>query len=229
MENIIQQITNPLHTHIIPNIQTIIIHCCAGAGKTTFIRELLEQFPEVQAYTHSQHLAAEKTISGRNFHHFSEYQPGYLDVIDEYLAGPIPETCHFCFADPYQYNIDALPAHFICNKSYRFGTLTADYLNSLGYQVRSAGGSDSIRFIDLAHWEPEGICITQDSDILNLLTRHGISAYHPCETLGLQFNCVDYLVPKLPTPATADANTYLALTRHSSRLNVVSDAADSAT
>nr|WEC26234.1 triple geneblock protein 1 [Nerine potexvirus 1] len=225
MENILQLLNLHFQRTNLPLSKPVVIHSCAGAGKTTLIQTILQNHPSATAYTHSTHYASSRDLAGYNLRPFSQYTPGHLDIIDEYLAGSIPPTACFLFADPYQYPPTNIRAHYTSLITHRFGPTLAAYLTTLGYHITSSlpAQPTELEFLNLWDWTPSGTCITHDEHLRNLLVSHSIPTLRPCEAIGLEFPAVDYVTPSTPSRATVTHLDYIALTRHTLKLRVITD------
>lgn len=203
------------------NKELIVVHAVAGAGKSTLIRRILENLPEAQAYTYGA--ADPQTLSGRRIKSITDRPavPGPLDIIDEYLGGGY-EGARVVFCDPYQYQGNALEAHFILNHSRRFGRNTARLLRSLEFDVES-DREDVLLTTDIWQEEIQGNIIAYEPEVATWVAAHGAKCLIPEEIRGKTFQEATVVCTDLQLCCQELRHLlYVALTRHRTKLIIAS-------
>ncbi|QPI34839.1 TGBp1 [Camellia ringspot associated virus 4] len=202
----------------------IIVHCVAGAGKSTLIREIVTEFPHIEAYT----LGVPDLInlSGSRIKGISEYSEGKEQnraiILDEYLERSVPFKCIGYFADPNQYEAKPERAHFICSTSLRFGSNTAELISSLGFPCKSVK-QDIIKFESIFrhNFESEDVIVTFEPEIEKLLTDHKVEFKSYCEIRGSTFDSVCFITLGERFTEKDKYKAYICLTRHRKSLTIL--------
>nr|WMX25969.1 TGB1 [Cassava virus X] len=200
----------------------LVVHAVAGAGKTTLLRKLASSTDLV---IHSAAYASGNNLSGNLIQiHNPSVTP---DILDEYLLVQGYKASKLLIADPLQYSTKPPLAHFVKEETHRFGQATCDLLNSLlGIKVKS-DRTDTVVIERFFQGEPEGTIIAFGDEAYNLITSHHLSPLRPCEAYGLSFPTVTVAFESEPSSYPPHL-VYLALSRHTEKLIILSDALASA-
>nr|QBA83595.1 triple gene block protein 1 [Cowpea mild mottle virus] len=202
----------------------IVINCVPGAGKTTLIRELIEEHSCFAAFSTVR--PDQENLSGRKIEKFTgEVPKDKLVILDEYQNLPsIPEGIFAVFGDPLQ-SCKPVPleANFISFKSHRFGKSTEELLKKLNFRVET-DKEDSVSIEDIFEGEPEGQVICFEKEVVELLKSHSVDFLEPQNLQGLTFRSVTYIT----TGSVTETNKHfhlICLTRHSDSLKILSPGA----
>jgi hypothetical protein len=197
----------------------IVVHSVPGAGKTSFIRELISIDPRFSAYTYGK--ADDPNITGAYIRSAEEkLEEREFVIFDEYLAGQHPTWAFAVFADPSQGGrAPVLRAQFIKCESHRFGTHTSAFLRSLGYEI-TAAGEDSVEIADIYSKDPVGVVIYHEREIGNLLSAHGIESHCIQSVRGQTFERVTYVTAE-NGPTGDKTLSFQCLTRHRKNLLIL--------
>ncbi|BBD14450.1 triple gene block 1 [Cherry virus B] len=200
----------------------IIVHCVAGAGKSTVIREALAESQDLEAFTFG--VPDPINLSGRRIksHKLIRFaKPGSVLVIDEYIGQEIPENCKFCFADPNQFPFSVEEAHFTCYETKRFGSQTCDLLNANGFAAFSFK-SDQVIFDLVFGGNIEGQIVCYEKEVFDILDRFGAEYKKDCQIRGSTFDIVTFITTSETFEEEDRYKVYLCLTRHKSVLRILS-------
>ncbi|AXK15642.1 TGBp1 [Turtle grass virus X] len=195
----------------------IVVHAVAGAGKTTFLRSLLE-FRETEVYTAGTH--DPPSLTGKHIRCAQPPTPGAFNILDEYPAWPTYTSEHWqaLFADNLQHSGPTLRAHYTCSLTYRFGEQTAEALRHIGFTITPRPDSNpcaGLSWDNLYVGYIFGQVITLDQEAHRLATAHGLSPITAEESRGLEFDTTT-VVTTQPTLSSLPERhlVYVALTRH---------------
>nr|QED43065.1 TGB1 [Garlic common virus] len=201
----------------------IIVHAVPGAGKTTLLKKIAKtEGISVYTLTNSVH----SDLGGQLIQKFEGKIEGRINLLDEYLFEDVDISAFdLVLSDPFQSSIKPkLRAHFINNKSLRFGEEIATYLREIGFDIQGNQGiSSEIKVSGLFEGEVRGKVIVLDQIVQDLLIKHNTVGSFPCEVAGLEFEEVTVLSSK-GTLSANDSNSssiFIALTRASKSLNVL--------
>ncbi|ABW05093.1 triple gene block 1 protein [Phlox virus B] len=200
----------------------IVFHCVPGAGKSHLIRKLIEYDSRFRAYTLGE--ADQAQLSGVRIQALSERTTeGPYDLLDEYCQHDCATEGFFAvFGDPFQSTtVNHLRADFICKKSRRFGSCTAQLLRALGFDVE-ATGQDIVQIKGLYEVDPADQIIYFEEEVGCLLRRHGVEASNIREVIGKSFNSVTFVTAESKIPFESRGWVFQCLTRHRESLLILS-------
>nr|AAY87149.1 triple gene block protein 1 [Lily virus X] len=200
----------------VPNSPVTVVHTVAGSGKTTFIRNLLIDHPQLVARTYGTPDVPNLLGYGIRDRH------GDAHIVDEYPAADLRShpSVSIVFADPLQHHGEVKPAHFTCSHTHRFGKSTCSLLGTLGVHCTS-DKEDSVTFAEAYLAEPVGTFIALGEDAELVLDNHRVEYFTPCQALGLTFPSVT-LLTDAPIEDQPPVSRYIALTRHTDSLLILS-------
>nr|QQG34566.1 TGB1 [Dioscorea potexvirus 1] len=222
--------TNSNYTRTnLPITTQIVVHAVAGSGKTTLIKDFKRENPDYcslfSTIENSDNFEGIKFLNPTEVNS-SESHLGKLLILDEYLQAPKELLGKFdvLLSDPYQSPHQALEPHFICNKSYRFGTQTCNLLRSLGYNIESTSTTPEKITIARA-FETEVIepVIALEQEVVNLLEYNQVKSVSPCEVVGQQFTEVTLILNNNNLRELNPVLLYLALSRHREHLLILTE------
>ncbi|QGT76799.1 P2 [Citrus yellow mottle-associated virus] len=201
----------------LPLSEPIVIHAIAGAGKTHLLEQYSRHNPSNTFFTPLDNKSNSLLLSP-----FSS-DCSSASFIDEYPLCEIPPSAKYLLADPIQYlgNPNLRKPHYICPVSHRFGSQTAALLSSLGIEAYSRK-QDIVVSEDIFSFEPEGQVIACDPETQALARRHSLDFLRPCESIGRTFHTTTVLISDKLTPETLTKEIYIGLTRHTSKLIILS-------
>nr|QED43060.1 TGB1 [Garlic common virus] len=201
----------------------IIVHAVPGAGKTTLLKEIAKtEGVSVYTLTNSVH----SDIGGQLIKKFEGKLEGKINILDEYLFQEVDISAFdLVLSDPFQSSIKPkFRAHYINNKSFRFGEEIAAFLRTIGFDIQGNHEIQSeVKVSGLFEGEVRGKIIVLDQPVQDLLVRHNTVGSFPCEVAGLEFEEVTVLSSK-DTLSASDPNSssvFIALTRARKSLNVL--------
>ena len=211
----------------LPLSKPLVIHGVPGCGKTSLLVKFKNLIPNSRIITFGAEsleglggVVIEKVPADSYSEGFSEEH-----FLDEYLcSNKVHSSCLAVFADPYQYRRTCLDAHYTNSKTKRFGKETCILLSNLGFDVTSSK-EDKVSKFDIFSAEPAGVIIAFESDVQALLRDHCLDFKTPCEVLGKTFKEVTFVCSDLKEIASKKELrhlTYIGLTRHSEKLNILS-------
>nr|WJN65812.1 TGB1 [Phlox virus M] len=197
----------------------IVVHCVPGAGKSTLIRELINQDARFEAYTAGIPDCA--TLTGNWIRKWEGVHNTELKLIlDEYTHLEELPAAFALFGDPVQVNSASVkPADFICKVSRRFGSATSGLLRELGWEVH-ATGSDVVQISDIFTVDPQGVVIYFEEEVGCILRRHQVEAKSLKEIVGQTFATVTFVTAE-NSPTTSRASAFQCLTRHREALYIL--------
>ncbi|ARG47537.1 triple gene block protein 1 [Cassava virus X] len=196
----------------------LVVHAVAGAGKTTLLNKLAACSDLI---IHSAAYPSGNSLSGNSVQiHNPSVTP---DILDEYLLVPDYKASKLLIADPLQYSAKPPLAHFIKATTHRFGQSTCALLRSLLKIEVDSDRPDTVVISRFFEGEPEGAIIAFGEEAYHLISAHQLKPFRPCEVYGLSFPVVtvafEQEVDKYPPHLV-----YLALSRHTEKLIILSDA-----
>nr|SNQ27847.1 triple gene block protein 1 [Elm carlavirus] len=203
----------------------LVVHCVPGAGKSTAIRSILRSCENSVAYTFG--VCDPAQIEGCRIRSASEWHEpnsGTIVIVDEYTEGDFKSLKPtVVFGDPCQAPVSAitLKPHFICKSTKRFGKETCNLLRSLGYEINSEKG-DTLVHEPIFEGELEGVIVAFESDVKHLLAEHYCEFLDICEIRGKTFEVVTFVTSTEGKPVKNLEKYYQCLTRHSSKLKILS-------
>lgn len=204
----------------LPLEQPIVIHACAGAGKSTLIRNFLAK--ERNSYAATFGLPDKPTLDGLFIRSACAPVPSWAEfkILDEYLSGNTTVQYQALFCDPLQVTRDAARPHFVCTLSKRFGYQTAKLLTR--FQIPcSAIKPDQVLVHNIFEKDPIGTLIAWEPEVCELLSKHQLTFQRPDEVLGATFKSVTVLAESLSNPSHKPSDLYVALTRHTDTLQLL--------
>ncbi|QED43070.1 TGB1 [Garlic common virus] len=201
----------------------IIVHAVPGAGKTTLLRTIAK-LEGVSVYTLTD--AVHSDIGGQLIKKFEGKVEGKINILDEYLFRDTDISAFdLVLSDPFQSPIrPKFRAHFIKNRSFRFGEEIATYLRGIGFDVQGNQEVKSeVKVSGLFEGEVRGKVIVLDQLVQDLLIKHNSVGSFPCEVAGLEFEEVTVLSSESALNANSQnsSSVFIALTRASKTLNVL--------
>lgn len=198
----------------------VIINCVPGGGKTTLIRQLLEEFEHIVAYTTADPDPA--NLKGNQIKALPPVpEEGKLVILDEYQnLEQLPTWIDFAFGDPLQScNPNLLKADFLSYRTHRFGRDTCKLLGRLGFRVES-DLEDLVTFGNIFERELEGQVVCCEQEVEELLQSHTVDYLTPKTAQGKTFDVVTFCCSERPT--ANNLHLYLiCLTRHTSKLQIL--------
>nr|ASJ27556.1 TGB1 [Asian prunus virus 1] len=200
----------------------LIVHCVAGAGKSTLIREIIESDSRFEAFTYG--VPDPVNLSGIRIRGAEELVNARSDsfkIIDEYIGQHRPEGTAVCFADPNQFPYSSPNAHFTCYQSKRFGDQTCAFLGKLDCAAFSYK-SDQIIFETVFEGSIEGQIVCYEEEVFDLLDRHRADYKRDCQIRGSTFDVVTFITASETFKPEDRYKVYLCLTRHRSVLRILS-------
>lgn len=207
----------------LPLSHPVVIHAVAGAGKTSLLVRLLASHPEICVRTHAN--PSPLLLEGRRILHHDEPPTGAFNILDEYAAAPTTHYWDALLCDPLQHPPqNCLPAHYTCHFTWRFPPDTCEFLSSLGFHLNSRlppAGVPTVHPGGIFSSPLHGQVICLDQPTLSLARDHGLRPLTPHQALGQEFPTVTVLsaVPLASQPCREAV--YIALTRHTHDLHVL--------
>nr|ALT57215.1 triple gene block protein 1 [Asian prunus virus 3] len=200
----------------------IIVHCIAGAGKSTLIREVIEADNKFEAFTYG--VPDPVNLSGvriKGAADIGRARANSIKIVDEYIGQALPDGTAFCFADPNQFPYTCPDAHFTSYQTKRFGDQTCSFLGKLDCAAFSYK-SDQLIFEKLFEGSVEGQIVCYEKEIFELLDRHGADYKKDCQIRGSTFDIVTFITSSESFEPEDRYKVYLCLTRHRSVLRILS-------
>lgn len=201
-----------------PLSQPLVVHAVAGAGKTSLIRRYLSLNPNSLAFTHG--VPDRRNLSNRYIRPFDEPVPGYFCILDEYCADEYKDKWDVLIADPLQHNNEPLQPHYIKNQSHRLGRGTQELLAGLGIDLIGLNEEEEISVTHVLEGAIKGTVIALEPAARHLLIDHGLVPLCPKKVVGAEFPETTVVSIKPLRDVQDTASLYVALTRHTKRLNV---------
>nr|AJD23417.1 triple gene block protein 1 [Yam virus X] len=212
-DRLIDLLTLKFSRTLVPLTFPIVVHAVAGAGKTTFLNNLLVD--PIYEIVSLNDLTRAKIHGNSIKTSFSSERSERVLILDEYLQFD-EETiskAQFIFSDPYQSACQPRLAHFTCNQTQRFGNQTAEFLRKLNFDVVS-DKIDELKFGHLFNSELSGTVIGYSPEVCELLSAHCVEFLEPCRTVGLTFNKVTLVLNTSNLDDIPSHILYISLTRH---------------
>ncbi|QYF50266.1 MAG: triple gene block protein 1 [Beijing sediment betaflexivirus] len=202
---------------------TLVFHCVPGAGKSTFIRHLLNLDSRFVGITFGE--PDNPNLSGRFIRSASDYvhSAGNLVLVDEYTEGDeLPFPIIAFFGDPYQtaHSKRVKAATHIKRSTLRFGSETCSKLAKWGWDV-SSSKVDKCSIENIFTAEPEGTVIAFEGEVFKLLESHNCPYSKICEIRGKTFDIVTLVVTGDPIKLSERHLLYQGLTRHQNKLLIL--------
>lgn len=198
--------------------QPLVVHAVAGAGKTSLVRQYLSLNPNSLAFTHG--VPDKRNLQNRFIRPYDDPVPGYFCILDEYSADDYTERWDVLIADPLQHKNEPLVPHYIKRTSHRLGRGTQEILAGLGVHLEGLNEEEEVSVTHILEGEIRGTVIALDPAAKHLLLDHGVKPLCPSKTLGAEFPETTVVSFKPLQDFTDISELYIALTRHTRRLNV---------
>ncbi|QBJ27539.1 triple gene block protein 1 [Birch carlavirus] len=207
------------------NSNPLVFHCVPGAGKSTLIRDLINEDSRFLAYTFG---VADKSSLVARIRDHSEYvkeeAKDKIVIVDEYLEGDFEALGpRIVFGDPCQSSITSrvLKPNFILSETKRFGRQTCNLLNILDYNI-SSSKEDKVTIGGIFDLEPAGQVIAFEPEVKNLLRAHSCDFLDICQIRGKTFKTVTFITAVEWPTAGQEHWFYQALTRHTEEILILS-------
>ncbi|BAG06155.1 triple gene block protein 1 [Phaius virus X] len=214
MELYTGELQQKFHRTNVPLKFPIVLHTVAGAGKTTFVRQLINKYSHLTACTFGT--PDPPNLLGR----YITAPCPFPDVVDEYPLCEEYSGVKLLVADPLQHRRGVLPAHYTGTHTFRFGKSTCDLLKTLGV-VATSDKEDIVSRHPAFNFDPEGLIIALGPEAVELLEAHSLPFLRPCQALGLTTSVVTLLTDK-PLDEQDPVDAYISITRHTDKLNILS-------
>nr|QYF50143.1 MAG: putative triple gene block protein 1 [Sichuan alphaflexivirus 1] len=199
-----------------PLSHPLVIHAIAGAGKTTLINKFLAEGRNIEVVTPGK--APDSTLT---YCENTSTEELALKVLDEYQAYPHREAFDVLIGDPLQGgDLPVFEPHYLKEESHRFGVETCKLLKAAGIHAISSK-PDTVIVRHYIGAEPEGQLIAVDTEGKKYLESFGLNPKFPLEVLGETFPIVTVLLTRRIKEYPRHL-VYIAFSRHSSRLIVLS-------
>ncbi|AFV31418.1 TGB-1 [Rubus canadensis virus 1] len=207
----------------VPLSSVLVVHCVAGAGKTSLLRKWLGRNPNGEVRTCG--VPDKENLTGRRIKAWGGNLESKSDdqvwVLDEYCElGKHFDYSKFgaIFCDNLQFPEDScLEAHYICLNSHRLSRNTISFLNKEGFNIHSlkevSKEEEEVVFGGIYSEELEGQIISLDREAEKLLKNHSVAFKRTFEVRGLEFERV-CLVSSRELVEIEPHVKYLAFTRH---------------
>lgn len=205
---------------LLPLREILVVNCVPGAGKTSFIRELIQSDCNFEAFTTGP--PDSPNLTGNYIAKWTgTTNPEKFTILDEYQRlTTFPEGVQAVFGDPTQScNPFLLAPHLISRQTHRFGSETCALLNSIGFPINSIK-TDSVRIRDIYSEDPIGQVICCEADVERLLIAHGVSFLTCSEVIGQTFEKVTFVTSNQISRANRQKHL-ICLTRHSLELLIL--------
>lgn len=203
-----------------PLSKPLVVHAVAGAGKSTVIREFLQEVFNSSGQTLG--IPDPPTLEGAYIKAATVPLSNHFNILDEYSVQPLRHSWDAVFSDPLQNPAHPVRPHFICTVSHRLGPEVCDLLRDLGISISSSGSRSQTVFRGgVFESELKGTLIALDEEIRDLLTAHALNPVCPHEVLGRELPVVTVLSSQ-PIPNIKDrSGLYIALTRATDELRIL--------
>nr|QIJ97067.1 Triple gene block protein 1 [Papaya mild mottle associated virus] len=204
----------------LPLSNILVVNCVPGAGKTSFIRELVQSDYNFEAFTTG--VPDNPNLTGNHITKWAGIaNPEKFTILDEYQRlTSFPEGVQAVFGDPTQScSPYILAPHLICWRTHRFGSETCALLNSIGFPVNSVK-IDSVRIRDIYSEELVGQTICCEPEVEKLLSAHGVPFLNHTEVIGQTYDKVTFVTSNQISRANRQ-NHLICLTRHSLELLIL--------
>lgn len=205
---------------LLPLREILVVNCVPGAGKTSFIRKLIQSDSNFEAFT-----TGKPDLPNLTGNHIAKWEgicnPDKITILDEYQRlTTYPEGVQVMFGDPTQCcNPLILAPHLTCFQTHRFGSETCNLLNSIGFPINSIK-SDLVRIKDIYSEDLIGQVICCEPEVEKLLTAHCVEYLNCEEVIGQTFEVVTFVTANSISKANKQKHL-ICLTRHSKELLVL--------
>ena len=204
----------------LPLRDCLIINCVPGAGKTTFIRNLIKEFDLFAAFTTGK--PDPPNLTGRWIQKWEgSAEEQKINILDEYQSlKSIPTNIQILFGDPTQScNPLILSPHLTCIETKRFGNQTCKLLNNLGFSI-SSQKEDIVLIEDIFKADLEGQIICCEKEVADLLHNHSLQFAQIQDIIGSTFEVVTFVTSN-PFSLSEQADHFRCLTRHRTKLKIL--------
>ncbi|QEJ80617.1 triple gene block protein 1 [Cherry robigovirus 5] len=193
----------------------IVVHGVPGCGKTRLVKNLLSN-PVFNAQTYG--CVVPFNLAGRGIARAPSPLLSGLNILDEYLSGPVAEGFDLLLSDPYQNYQQPRSAHYTNSVSHRIDRSVCELLLNLGFEISSAKSGDTIVEIkELFGSRLIGEVIAFEPAAVDLLRRHSARFSHPCDVRGAEFEEVTFVSASRDLHSIVGADLYISLTRAKSK------------
>jgi len=207
--------------------EIIVVNCVPGFGKTTFIKELLAEREDFEAYTFGAPELA--NLTGKYIKSACLYKELHCEgkkvIVDEYTEGDFKELHPvLIFGDPQQsVHLQRIDCNFIGKCTKRFGKNIAIGLTDLGFEISSNFEGGEFAHKNLFEGTLKGQVIAVGSEISQLLRDHCAEFKEATQVRGSTFETVTVcaITAKAQDRKTA-CELYVALTRATKSLTLLS-------
>ncbi|UTI93305.1 triple gene block 1 [Chaenostoma potexvirus] len=206
----------------LPISKPLVVHAVAGAGKSTLLRNFAAACPEALAQTCGP--ADPPNLEQTHIREHFGPQSNKINILDEYpLLEPLRGAWAAVFADPLQYSTGALPPHYVKKTSHRLGVHTAQLISKLICPVSSSSTKpDSVTFSGIFEGQLLGQIIALDDLTASLLARHSVPFACPEQVRSQEFPEVTVVSASPLDKVINKSLLYVALSRHTEKLHVLS-------
>ncbi|UXX34104.1 triple gene block protein 1 [Pseudostellaria heterophylla carlavirus 2] len=209
--------------HVVESRGYLIVSCVPGAGKSTFIRDLIASDSRFVACTFGK---PDKISNAGNrildVRAVEDYNGAYL-ICDEFQEGDWKALKACCFfGDLEQSFLDQgnIKPNFTLTKTLRFGSSTCTLLQSFGFKITSEKQDEVlINSPENAIIHPNIIAIGTQAE--KLLCYYRLEFKRPGEVRGCTFDKVTLLTDYNTITEELRSEFYVALTRHRACLEIV--------
>ncbi|AFP73389.1 TGB1 [Sweet potato C6 virus] len=200
----------------------LVVNCVPGAGKSSLIRELIEEDSRFEAFTFGH--PDKPNVTNCFIKSSDEIRSRQFAIVDEYTEGDFRKFDPIAiFGDPCQSTAFKEP-NLICNyfstRTFRFGKATAALLRSLGFNIW-ADKEDTVEIGHIFEREPEGQIVCYEPEIQRLVERHSGFALTVEDIRGITEDVVTFITSETKFDNKHSALIYLCLTRHMSKLLIL--------
>ncbi|ASJ78785.1 triple gene block protein 1 [Vanilla virus X] len=193
----------------------IVFHAVAGAGKTTALIKIIQDYP-VTVATNSDTLCL---TSGAQI---VKYTPGVrYNIVDEYQLCPEIPDADIIIGDPLQIGATHTLAHYSLNRTLRFGRQTAAFVQAVTGIHIEATFDDILEKGDPFTRDPVGQIICGSPVACRLLQWHKVEHLHPAQAVGKTFDSVTVYASSKDLSDIPLQHRYVILTRHRTLLLIL--------
>ncbi|UOH28272.1 triple gene block protein 1 [Kudzu virus D] len=194
------------------------LHAVPGAGKTSLLKDLLQENRQVRVY--SKICIEKPNLSGRYIKLYRDevLDESFINILDEYAFGSFVEGFDFYLGDPLQLSLDLTrEADFIKSTSYRVPKPVCEFLCAAGHLI-SGVTEGSISFETFFGEEPSGTILAYQKEVLDYLRSYNLAVLSPCEVQGREFDLVTLFVAGILSEEAQCKEFYCCATRAKSKL-----------
>ncbi|UTQ50732.1 MAG: 25 kDa triple gene block protein 1 [Plant associated potexvirus 1] len=187
----------------------LVVHAVAGGGKSSLLKLLT---PHFRVGT-----AAPANLYSFGGDHFVPVAAG-CQIVDEYQsARTLPESAIALVGDPLQDPLcsHSLKPHYIKYQSHRVGPEVAAALKFI--PIIPAGQS-RLQLSSAYEKDPEGLVISYEPSVCDILRRHQVEHKHPNEVRSEEYPTVTVYTTSTVIPPSDHSNFYVALTRATAKI-----------